>query len=277
MLIYNWLLLFLSLIYLTEMSDTSATTSLPCSPDEVNVGGTCKSENPAALFMAYACLLVLGQTPKQSGGQGVAMWSGMHCRAPSPLLLMSWACVPVSAGPRLHGDGPQPGCELHPGRFLEAGRGGKEITVAWNITEYEQNMVRFLWFSISRVFTEDGPLLSIYMNREKYRSIGFNVYMTFLNKMSYISVSLLSAKQPPSPSAPVIVSEVAGNTVYLKCSFGSSSNSSLGYVVAWSRLSPEGRKEELKQETTIQTSAFIELDGFNLRLGDKVWCRGCCR
>ncbi|XP_041649407.1 von Willebrand factor D and EGF domain-containing protein [Cheilinus undulatus] len=79
-------------------------------------------------------------------------------------------------------------------------------------------------------------------------------------------------KQPPTPSAPVILSEVTGNTVYLKCSFVSSSNSSLGYVVAWSRLSPEGRKEELKQETTIQTSAFIELDGFNLRLGDKIYC-----
>lgn len=101
------------------------------------------------------------------------------------------------------------------------------------------------------------------------RSIGF-IFSTIMHKISYISASLLSAKQPPSPSAPVIVSEVAGNTVYLKCSFGSSSNSSLGYVVAWSRLSPEGRKEELKQETTIQTSAFIELDGFNLRLGDKV-------
>lgn len=85
-----------------------------------------------------------------------------------------------------------------------------------------------------------------------------------------LSASPMSAKQPPSPSVPVIVSEVTGNTVYLKCSFDSSSNSSLGYVVAWSRLSPEGRKEELKQETTIQTSTFIELDGFNLRLGDKV-------
>ncbi|KAM3614011.1 uncharacterized protein V6R79_008450 [Siganus canaliculatus] len=80
-------------------------------------------------------------------------------------------------------------------------------------------------------------------------------------------------KRPPAPSAPVVVSEVTGNTVYLRCSFGgSASNSSLGYVVAWSRLSPEGRKEELKQETTIQTSALIELDGFNLRLGDKIYC-----
>lgn len=64
------------------MSATEPTTSLTCGPDEVNVDGTCKSEDPAAVFMAYACLLVLGQTPKQSGGQGVAMWSGMHRRPP---------------------------------------------------------------------------------------------------------------------------------------------------------------------------------------------------
>ncbi|XP_058503446.1 von Willebrand factor D and EGF domain-containing protein isoform X2 [Solea solea] len=79
-------------------------------------------------------------------------------------------------------------------------------------------------------------------------------------------------KPPPPPSVPVIVPVVTGNTVYLKCSFNSRSNSSLGHVVAWSRLSPEGRREELKQETTIQTFAVIELDGFNLRLGDKIYC-----
>lgn len=89
----------------------------------------------------------------------------------------------------------------------------------------------------------------------------------------YRPLSLLHpAKQPPPPSVPVIVSELSGSTVHLRCSFeGHRSNSSLGYVVAWSRLSAQGRKEELKQETTMQTSAFIELDGFNLRLGDKVW------
>uniref|UniRef100_G3PH58 von Willebrand factor D and EGF domains n=1 Tax=Gasterosteus aculeatus aculeatus TaxID=481459 RepID=G3PH58_GASAC len=79
-------------------------------------------------------------------------------------------------------------------------------------------------------------------------------------------------KRPPPPSAPVIVPEVTGDSVHLKCIFGSSSNGSLGYVVAWSRLSLEGRKEDLKQETTIRTSAYIELDGFNLRLGDKIYC-----
>lgn len=97
-----------------------------------------------------------------------------------------------------------------------------------------------------------------------------NKKTVYIHCISSLFASLLSAKQPPTPSVPAILAEVTGNTVYLKCSFGSSSNSSLGYVVAWSRLSPEGRKEELKQETTIQTSALIELDGFNLRLGDKV-------
>lgn len=81
----------------------------------------------------------------------------------------------------------------------------------------------------------------------------------------------LPANQPPSPAVPVIVAELSGSIVYLKCSFeGHRVNSSLGYVVAWSRLSPQGIKEELKQETTVQTVAFIELDGINLRLGDKV-------
>ncbi|RVE63080.1 hypothetical protein OJAV_G00164860 [Oryzias javanicus] len=77
---------------------------------------------------------------------------------------------------------------------------------------------------------------------------------------------------PPRPSVPVISSEVSGHTVLLRCSFEARSNRSLGFVVTWSRLSPEGRKEELKQETTVHTSAVIELDGFNLRLGDKIFC-----
>ncbi|KAM8826970.1 von Willebrand factor D and EGF domain-containing protein isoform 2-T2 [Synchiropus picturatus] len=79
-------------------------------------------------------------------------------------------------------------------------------------------------------------------------------------------------KQPPAPSAPVIVAEVSGSSVYLKCSFQTGASSSLGFVVVWSRFSSLGVKEELKQETTIQTSVFIELDGFNIRLGDKIYC-----
>uniref|UniRef100_A0A672FVR7 Si:dkey-30e9.7 n=1 Tax=Salarias fasciatus TaxID=181472 RepID=A0A672FVR7_SALFA len=81
-----------------------------------------------------------------------------------------------------------------------------------------------------------------------------------------------SKSPPPAPSVPVIGSEVTGSSVHLRCSFVSGSNGSLGFVVAWSRLLSGGRREELKQETTIQTSALIELDGFNLRLGDRIFC-----
>ncbi|MFT7805333.1 von Willebrand factor D and EGF domain-containing protein [Arapaima gigas] len=82
-----------------------------------------------------------------------------------------------------------------------------------------------------------------------------------------------TSKQPPLLSAPEVKAELLGSSIYLKCSFESrSNNSSLGYVVAWSRVSPEGQREELKQETTVQTFSFIELDGVNLRLGDKIYC-----
>ncbi|XP_029115904.1 von Willebrand factor D and EGF domain-containing protein [Scleropages formosus] len=82
-----------------------------------------------------------------------------------------------------------------------------------------------------------------------------------------------ASKQPPMLSAPEVKVALLGSNVYLKCSFEArSENSSLGYVVVWSRVSPEGQREELKQETTVQTFSLIELDGINLRLGDKIYC-----
>uniref|UniRef100_A0A4W6CPL1 von Willebrand factor D and EGF domains n=1 Tax=Lates calcarifer TaxID=8187 RepID=A0A4W6CPL1_LATCA len=90
--------------------------------------------------------------------------------------------------------------------------------------------------------------------------------------MGYCEVRELPCGQECTTGSLTAPLNELSNTVHLRCSFDSSTNGSLGYVVAWSRLSPEGRKEELKQETTIQTSAFIELDGFNLRLGDKIYC-----
>ncbi|XP_065136825.1 von Willebrand factor D and EGF domain-containing protein [Paramisgurnus dabryanus] len=79
--------------------------------------------------------------------------------------------------------------------------------------------------------------------------------------------------QPPSSSVPLIVAEMSGSSVYLRCMFDDSSgNSSLGYVVTWWRLSPEGNREELRKDTTVETFALIELDGINLRLGDRIYC-----
>ncbi|XP_061674890.1 von Willebrand factor D and EGF domain-containing protein isoform X2 [Syngnathoides biaculeatus] len=80
-------------------------------------------------------------------------------------------------------------------------------------------------------------------------------------------------KEPSAPSVPTIAAKWTDDDVHLKCSFSTDkSGGSLGHVVAWSRASPQGNREELKQETTIQTWALIELDGFNLRLGDKIYC-----
>ncbi|XP_076832293.1 von Willebrand factor D and EGF domain-containing protein [Brachyhypopomus gauderio] len=80
-------------------------------------------------------------------------------------------------------------------------------------------------------------------------------------------------KQAPPPSVPEIVVELPGESVYLKCLFdGRGGNSSLGFVVTWCRLALDGSREELRRETTLQSSALIELDGINLRLGDRIYC-----
>ncbi|KAJ7322361.1 hypothetical protein JRQ81_018648 [Phrynocephalus forsythii] len=78
---------------------------------------------------------------------------------------------------------------------------------------------------------------------------------------------------PPPPSTPEIVAELLDDSIFLKCTFDFPSiNTSVGFIVAWSRLSPEGIKEELKQETTVQPFSLLELDGINLRLGDRIFC-----
>ncbi|XP_048472930.1 von Willebrand factor D and EGF domain-containing protein-like isoform X1 [Rhincodon typus] len=83
-----------------------------------------------------------------------------------------------------------------------------------------------------------------------------------------------AAKHPPPPVDLEVVAELDNGSIYLKCSFESSvTNSSLGFTVTWFRLSPDGTKEELRQETTVQKFSFIELDGVNLRLGDRIYCR----
>ncbi|XP_029444841.1 von Willebrand factor D and EGF domain-containing protein isoform X2 [Rhinatrema bivittatum] len=86
-------------------------------------------------------------------------------------------------------------------------------------------------------------------------------------------LSVPSSLPPPPPAIPDIVAELKGHSIYLKCSFDTSSTkSSLGFTVAWSRLSSKGIKEELRQETTVQPFSLLELDGINLRLGDRIYC-----
>uniref|UniRef100_A0A8C5MXY6 von Willebrand factor D and EGF domains n=1 Tax=Leptobrachium leishanense TaxID=445787 RepID=A0A8C5MXY6_9ANUR len=78
---------------------------------------------------------------------------------------------------------------------------------------------------------------------------------------------------PEPPGTPEIVAEMVGNSVSLRCSFHApATNISVGFVIRWSRLSPEGKKLELRQEALVQTFSVIELDGINVRLGDRIFC-----
>ncbi|NXC19454.1 VWDE protein, partial [Corythaeola cristata] len=78
---------------------------------------------------------------------------------------------------------------------------------------------------------------------------------------------------PPLPAIPEVVAELIKGSIYLRCTFGIPfANTSVGFVVTWSRLSPEGIKEELKHETAVHSFSLLELDGINIRLGDRVYC-----
>ncbi|KAK3561087.1 hypothetical protein QTP86_028410 [Hemibagrus guttatus] len=110
-------------------------------------------------------------------------------------------------------------------------------------------------------------------NRSVNQRTGTEMEVAMIPPSPCSSYGVNHNKQPPSPSVPEIVAELSGPSVLLKCTFDAhSGNNSLGFVVTWWRLSPNGNKEELRQETTLQTSAFIELDGINLRLGDRIYC-----
>ncbi|KAM6151977.1 von Willebrand factor D and EGF domain-containing protein [Erethizon dorsatum] len=84
---------------------------------------------------------------------------------------------------------------------------------------------------------------------------------------------LLASPPPPPPGRPEVVVELIESRLFCRCDFDvSPTNDSVGFVIAWSRLSSQEIKEELKQETTVQAFSLLELDGINLRLGDRIFC-----
>nr|XP_020145427.1 von Willebrand factor D and EGF domain-containing protein isoform X2 [Microcebus murinus] len=87
-------------------------------------------------------------------------------------------------------------------------------------------------------------------------------------------VRQLSASLPPlPPGRPEVKVEVIESRLFCRCAFDvSPTNHSVGFLITWSRLSPQEIKEELKQETTVQAFSLLELDGINLRLGDRIFC-----
>uniref|UniRef100_A0A2K5XC60 von Willebrand factor D and EGF domains n=1 Tax=Mandrillus leucophaeus TaxID=9568 RepID=A0A2K5XC60_MANLE len=87
-------------------------------------------------------------------------------------------------------------------------------------------------------------------------------------------VRQLTVSLPPPPAGrPEVLVELIESRLFCRCSFDvPSTNNSVGFHIAWSRLSSQEVKEELKQETTVQACSLLELDGINLRLGDRIFC-----
>nr|XP_045017026.1 von Willebrand factor D and EGF domain-containing protein isoform X2 [Jaculus jaculus] len=86
-------------------------------------------------------------------------------------------------------------------------------------------------------------------------------------------LSAVLTTPPLPPSRPEVVVELMESRLFFRCAFDASpSNNSMGFLIAWSRLSSQGIKEELKQETTVQAFSLLELDGINVRLGDRIFC-----
>ncbi|XP_064343456.1 von Willebrand factor D and EGF domain-containing protein [Camelus dromedarius] len=84
---------------------------------------------------------------------------------------------------------------------------------------------------------------------------------------------LSASLPPPPPGRPKVVVELIESRLFCRCAFDvSPTNNSVGFLITWSRLSSQGIKEELKQETTVQAFSLLELDGINLRLGDRIFC-----
>ncbi|XP_078297984.1 von Willebrand factor D and EGF domain-containing protein isoform X5 [Panthera onca] len=78
---------------------------------------------------------------------------------------------------------------------------------------------------------------------------------------------------PPPPGRPEVVVELIESRLFCRCAFDvSPTSTSVGFLITWSRLSSQEIKEELKQETTVQAFSLLELDGINLRLGDRIFC-----
>ncbi|XP_042672961.1 von Willebrand factor D and EGF domain-containing protein [Centrocercus urophasianus] len=88
-----------------------------------------------------------------------------------------------------------------------------------------------------------------------------------------VAPSTSPSVSPPLPAIPEVAAELIKGSIYLRCTFGIPfANSSVGFIVTWSRLSPEGIKEELKHERTVHTFSLLELDGTRVRLGERVYC-----
>ncbi|KAM3585407.1 uncharacterized protein V6R79_017039 [Siganus canaliculatus] len=81
------------------------------------------------------------------------------------------------------------------------------------------------------------------------------------------------ASVPALPSRPVIVPELIGQSVHLRCSFVPPAWSRpLGFQVVWARHIGHSMKAEIRQESTLKPFSVAEMDGVHFRLGETFSC-----
>nr|XP_040043443.1 von Willebrand factor D and EGF domain-containing protein isoform X2 [Gasterosteus aculeatus aculeatus] len=81
------------------------------------------------------------------------------------------------------------------------------------------------------------------------------------------------AAVPSLPSRPLIIPELIGHSVHLRCSFVPPPWSQpLGFQVVWARYIGHSMKAEIRQESTLKPFSLVEMDGVHFRLGETFSC-----
>uniref|UniRef100_A0A665T1V9 Si:ch211-246m6.5 n=1 Tax=Echeneis naucrates TaxID=173247 RepID=A0A665T1V9_ECHNA len=81
------------------------------------------------------------------------------------------------------------------------------------------------------------------------------------------------ATVPSLPSRPVIVPELIGRSVHLRCSFIPPPWSQpLAFQVVWARRISQSMKAEIRLESTLKPFSLVEMDGVHFRLGETFSC-----
>uniref|UniRef100_A0A8C7J6S9 von Willebrand factor D and EGF domain-containing protein-like n=1 Tax=Oncorhynchus kisutch TaxID=8019 RepID=A0A8C7J6S9_ONCKI len=80
------------------------------------------------------------------------------------------------------------------------------------------------------------------------------------------------ASLPALSYKPVIIPELVGSSVHLRCTFSGVKTSGLplGYLVVWARHLESNMKVEIRKDSIMETFSLVEMDGVHFRLGETV-------
>uniref|UniRef100_A0A8C7RAT2 Si:ch211-246m6.5 n=1 Tax=Oncorhynchus mykiss TaxID=8022 RepID=A0A8C7RAT2_ONCMY len=82
------------------------------------------------------------------------------------------------------------------------------------------------------------------------------------------------ASLPALSYKPVIIPELVGSSVHLRCTFSGVKTSGLplGYLVVWARHLASNMKVEIRKDSIMETFSLVEMDGVHFRLGETFSC-----